>query len=139
MVTESRQPLATYLARAYPVHVLADADGGYVAVFPDLPGCITQGDTLAEVAAMAEDARRGWIETEYERGHDIPLPSFPEEYSGQFRLRLPKSLHRQLVENAEREGVSLNQYVVMLLARAEAEARAGRPRAQPALSASEIA
>jgi antitoxin HicB len=139
MVTESRQPLATYLAREYPVHVLADADGGYVAVFPDLPGCITQGDTLVEVAAMAEDARRGWIETEYERGHDIPLPSYPEEYSGQFRLRLPKSLHRQLVENAQREGVSLNQYVVMLLARAEAEARAGRPRAQPAPTATGVA
>jgi len=119
----ARRPVEDYLALAYPVTILADPDGGYVAAFPDLPGCLTQGETLAEVAAMAEDARRGWIETAYEQGQDIPLPSYPEEYSGQFRLRIPKSLHRQLAESAERDGVSLNQYVLMLLARGDAEAR----------------
>jgi predicted RNase H-like HicB family nuclease len=133
METESRRSLADYLAYEYPVQILADPDGGYVAVFPDLPGCITQGESLAEVAAMADDARRGWIETEYDRGAVIPLPSYPEEYSGQFRLRVPKSLHRQLAESAEREGVSLNQYLVMLLARGEAEARAIRSQTLPAL------
>jgi antitoxin HicB len=106
-----------------------------MAVFPDLPGCLTQGDTLAEVAAMAEDARRLWIEVEYDRGNPIPLPSYPEdEYSGQFRLRLPRSLHRQLAESAAAEGVSLNQYVVMLLARGEAEAKAARQRPRSALA-----
>ncbi len=110
-----RPPLTDYLARQYPVNVLADPEGGYVAMFPDLPGCMTQGETLEEVAQMADDARNGWITTEYERGNDIPMPSYPEEHSGRFNLRVPKSLHRSLAEGAEREGVSLNQYVVYLL------------------------
>lgn len=118
--------LSEYLALQYPVTILADRDGGYVAMFPDLPGCITQGDTLAEVAEMAEDARRGWLETAYAQGQELPLPSYPVEHSGQFRLRLPKSLHRQLALSAEQEGVSLNQYVLMLLAQAEAQAQAQR-------------
>jgi antitoxin HicB len=132
MAENERRPLAAYLALDYPVHFVADPDGGYVAVFPDLPGCLTQGETLAETATMAEEARALWLEVEYDRGKEIPLPSYPEEHSGQFRLRLPKSLHRQLAESAELDGVSLNQYVVMLLARGEAQARANRR--QPALA-----
>jgi predicted RNase H-like HicB family nuclease len=126
MVATARRSLEEYLALEYPLHLIADPDGGYVVEFPDLPGCLTQGDTLAEAVEMAEDARRGWLETAYRHGHDIPLPSYPEEYSGQFRLRLPKSLHRQLAESAKRDGVSLNQYVLVLLAQGEAQARADR-------------
>jgi antitoxin HicB len=140
MATEARQPLEYYLALDYPVNLLADPNGGYVAVFPDLPGCLTQGETLAEVAAMAEEARRLWIEVEHDRGHSIPLPSYPEEeYSGQFRVRLPKSLHRRLAESAAVEGVSLNQYVVMLLTRGESEARTARQRPPTALAHTESA
>lgn len=75
---------------------------------------------------MADEARTLWIETEYESGHKIPLPSYPEEYSGKFNLRLPRSLHRSLAEAAEGEGVSLNQYVVQLLARGDSQARLER-------------
>jgi hypothetical protein len=63
---------------------------------------------------MAEDARTGWIETEYEEGRNIPEPSH-QEYSGKFNVRIPKSLHRALADAAAQDGVSLNQYVVMLL------------------------
>lgn len=45
----------------------------------------------------------------------IPEPDDLEKYSGQFKLRLPKSLHRQLAEHSRREGVSMNQYCVYLL------------------------
>lgn len=106
----------------YPFHVIADSDGGYVIVFPDLPGCMTQVESLDEVPAAAEEIRRLWIETEYAEGQDIPLPSYPEEYSGKFNVRLPRSL----AESAAREGVSLNQYVVMLLSRGDAQARLER-------------
>ncbi len=126
VATTEREPLNRYLDLQYPVRFVADPDGGYVAVFPDLPGCMTQGETLEEAAAMAEDARRGWIEVEYERGHDIPLPSYPEEYSGKFNVRLPRSLHRSLATAAEEEGVSLNQYVVAVLSRGDAQARVQR-------------
>ena len=126
MHVSSRRPLAEYLALHYPFNAVADPDGGYVVLFPDLPGCMTQVESLDELPSMAEDARRLWIETEYEAGNDVPLPSYPEEYSGKFNVRLPKSLHRSLVEAAMRERVSLNQYVSTLLARGDAQARIER-------------
>ncbi|MFW6174339.1 MAG: type II toxin-antitoxin system HicA family toxin [Chloroflexota bacterium] len=122
----ARKPLEHYLGLAYPFNVYADPEGGYVAEFPDLPGCVTQADTLQELIEMAEDARVGWIETVYEDGQDIPEPSYPEEYSGKLNLRLPRSLHRQLAESAERDGVSLNQHIVHLLSRGDAQARIER-------------
>lgn len=124
--TDTREPISYYLDLAYPVRFDADPDSGFVAVFPDLPGCMTQGETLEEAAKMAEDARYGWIRVEYERGSDIPQPSYPEEYSGKFNVRIPRSLHRSLATAAEDEGVSLNQYVVSLLSRGDAQARVER-------------
>ena len=117
-----RRPLDYYLGLQYPFRVEKDPEGGYVVLFPDLPGCLTQAESLDELASMAEEARALWIETEYEAGEDIPLPSHPPEYSGKFNLRLPKYLHRQLAHSAEREGVSLNQYVLTLIAAGEAAA-----------------
>lgn len=113
----NRKPLSYYLGLEYPFVVVAHPDGDYVISFPDLPGCMTQVESLADVGPMAEEARDLWIETAYDHGIAIPPPSYPEEYSGKFNLRLPRSLHRSLAEAAERNGVSLNQYVVMLLSR----------------------
>jgi predicted RNase H-like HicB family nuclease len=115
-----RQPLDYYLGLQYPFRVDADPHGGYVIAFPDLPGCLTQADEPDEIGPMAEEARGLWIETEFEAGNEIPLPSYPLEYSGKFNLRLPKSLHAQLAQSAEREGVSLNQYVISLIAAGQA-------------------
>ena len=126
MSTVTRKPLAHYFALEYPFNVVADPEGGYVVVYPDLPGCMTQGETLEELVAMAQDARQSWIEAEYERGNDIPPPSYPEEYSGKFNVRIPKSLHRALAEASRREEVSLNQYVLSLLARGDAQYRVER-------------
>ena len=121
-----RKPLDSYLALGYPMRVDADPGGGFVISFPDLPGCITQADTVKEIGPMAEEARILWLETEYESGGEMPLPTFPTEYSGKFNLRLPKSLHARLAEAAERDGVSLNQYVLMLIAVGQTATEAGR-------------
>lgn len=117
MTETERRPLSDYLAMEYRLDVIADPDGGYVIRYPDLPGCLTQIDHLDEVGPMATEIRELWMESAYEHGHDIPLPTYPEEYSGKFNVRLPRSLHRQLAEASEADGVSLNQYVVMLLTR----------------------
>ncbi len=122
----SRRTLQDYLALAYPFTVIASQDGGYVITFPDLPGCATQVESLDEVGPAAGEIRTLWLESAYEQGLAIPLPSHPEEYSGKFNLRLPRSLHRELAEEAQRDGVSLNQYVVTLLARRDALARVER-------------
>lgn len=110
------KPLNYYLSLDYPVTVYPDSEGGFVAEIKDLPGCITQAETIEEVMENISEARELWIETVYESGkREIPLPATKQEYSGKFVLRLPKSLHRRLAEQAEREGVSLNQYAVSLL------------------------
>jgi len=82
----------------------------------ELNGCITQADTFEELGEMIEDAIRVWIEVSLEDDLPIPEPRPIEEYSGKFVVRVPKSLHRNLVEEAEREGVSLNQYINVSLA-----------------------
>jgi predicted RNase H-like HicB family nuclease len=52
-----------------------DLSGGYAVEFPDLPGCVTGGDDMAEAIFMAEDAASGWVLTELEEGNKIPKSS----------------------------------------------------------------
>ena len=118
--------LSEYLALPYPFTVLADEAGGYFVEFPDLPGCMTQVDRAEQIGPMADEIRELWLEAAFDQGLNIPPPSYPAEYSGKFVLRLPRSLHRTLAESAAREGVSLNQYAVSLLARNDAVARIER-------------
>ena len=108
-----------YLELPYTIEVIRDNEPenpGWAARVVELPGCITQGDTFEELEAMVEDAMRLWIETALEDGLTVPEPRNEEEYSGKFIVRVPKSLHRRLVMQAEREGVSLNQFVSTTLA-----------------------
>jgi antitoxin HicB len=92
--------------------------GGYLIEFPDLSGCMSDGETIEEVIASGEDAKRCWIAVMKEAGRPIPPPSVEpaKSYSGKWQLRTPKSLHRRLAERAKREGVSLNVLAVTLLA-----------------------
>jgi antitoxin HicB len=124
----ARKRLATYLSARYPFRVRVDSDAGYVVDFPDLPGCFTGAETLAELPAMIEEAKGLWIESEYEVGADIPVPTLMDldVYSGKFNVRLARSLHEALSEASEAAGVSLNQYVATLLARGDAQARVER-------------
>ena len=110
--------LNEYMQLPYKLEVVPDtAEGGFAARYPELPGCITCGDTMAEVVANAEDAKRCWLSAALEDGTNIPLPQAQKAYSGQFKLRLPKSLHRTLAEHAKQEGMSMNQYCLYLLSR----------------------
>jgi predicted RNase H-like HicB family nuclease len=110
----------------YAFRVEADETGGYAIVFPDLPGCMTQVEDVAEIGPAAEEIKTLWLETARDHGMPIPPPTAPASYSGKFVVRVPRSLHRYLAESAAREGVSLNQYVATLLARNDALARVER-------------
>ena len=110
-----------YLALPYRMEIVEDRDeGGYVVSFPELPGCITCGETIESAVANAQDAKREWIAAALEEGIAIHEPDDLENYSGQFKLRILKSLHRPLVEHAKREGISMNQYCVYLLSKNDA-------------------
>ena len=113
--------LEDYLKLNYRLEFVPDEEeGGYAAYFPELPGCITMGDTIEEVAANAVEAKRVWLEAALEDNVSIPLPESRDKYSGQFKLRLPKTLHKLLTEHAREDGISLNQYCVYLLSRNDA-------------------
>ena len=113
--------LNEYMALSYRMEIVEDKDeGGYVTSYPDLPGCITCGETVELAVANAVDAKRAWIEAALEAGVEINEPDSLEDYSGQFKLRIPRSLHRLLAEHSKREGISMNQYCVYLLSRNDA-------------------
>ena len=59
----------------YPAIFSPCEEGGYTVEVPDLPGCITEGDTLAEAISMGEDAASGWILQELEAGQEVPSAS----------------------------------------------------------------
>lgn len=110
-----RKEMEYYLGLSYPVTVHPDPEGGFVAEIEELPGCMTQGETLDEVFKAIEDARQVWIKTTYNEGQDIPLPRDMEQYTGKFLVRIPKGVHRDIARTAKRQNVSMNQYVISLL------------------------
>jgi antitoxin HicB len=113
--------LEEYLELPYTISIVHDRDddgnAGYVAEVKELPGCISQGETVEEAAASIMDAMAGWISVAMEDGLEIPEPRDPASFSGRFLLRISRSLHADLARQAEEEGVSLNQYVATTLAR----------------------
>jgi antitoxin HicB len=93
----------------------AEEGGGFLATFPDLPGCMADGETREEAIAEARDAFESWMEAQKEWGREYPKPTI-SGMSGKFVQRLPKSLHAKLAAQAKREGVSLNSLVLAFIA-----------------------
>ena len=107
-----------YMKKAYRMEIVEDKDeGGFVVTYPDLPGCISCGETIESAVANAIDAKEVWLEAAIEEGIEINEPYSLDDYSGQFKLRIPKSLHKSLAEHSQREGISMNQYCVYLLSK----------------------
>lgn len=107
-----------YMKLPYKLEIVPDTEeNGYVVSYPDLPGCISCGETIAEAVSNAESAKKEWIAAALEENIDINEPESLKSYSGQFKLRLPKSLHKFLSEESRKEGVSMNQYCVYLLSK----------------------
>ena len=107
-----------YMRLPYRMEIIPDTvEGGFAVRFPELPGCLTCGDTLEEAVRNAADCKKEWLIAAMEEGIFIPEPVSEEEYSGQFKLRIPKSLHKSLAEHSKAEGISMNQYCLYLLAK----------------------
>ncbi len=94
----------------------SDEDEGYIATIPEFPGLSAFGEDAEEAIEEAKIVLEGFLQVYKEDGCRIPEPQTLETYSGQTRLRIPKSLHAKLSQQAKREGVSLNTYLVQLLA-----------------------
>ena len=103
----------------YPLTIrplAGDEGGGYLIEFPDVPGCMSDGESPEEAVANGRDALKCCLLTLQEFGDPIPAPGAFTSASVQWRQRVPKSLHARLVERARREGVSLNTLVTAMIA-----------------------
>src|SRR5215216_6098311 len=105
------------MKRPYRKVISGNADEGYLIEVPDLPGCMTAGETETETLVMLQEAMELWIMSVLEDGEAIPEPTPVPEYSGKVLVRMPKSLHKRLTERAQDEGVSANQLAVAILAK----------------------
>ena len=114
-----------YMALPYRLEIIPDTEeGGFGARYPDLPGCITCADTIEELYQNAVDAKRAWLTAAIQDGIEIAEPETEQDltaFSGQFKLRMPKSLHRSLSIHAKNEGISMNQYCLYLLTKHDTE------------------
>lgn len=115
---EMERTVEYYLGLPYTRELIPEPEGGWFVRVKELPGCMSQGDTGDDALTMIEDAMRGWLEVELEKGSSIPEPRLEEEYSGKFIVRVARSLHRKISEIAVVEGVSLNQWISTTLAEA---------------------
>ena len=105
-----------YAVKLVPISV--DDGGGWLAEIPQLKGCMSGGEAPEEALKNVEEAKLAWISTAIKRGQIIPLPNSEnnDEYSGKFTLRLPKFLHKELSLAAQQDDISLNQYILSLVA-----------------------
>jgi antitoxin HicB len=92
----------------------SDEGGGWLISFPDLPGCMSDGETPEEAITNGKDALAAWLQAAREIGREVPPPN--ELPSGKFVARVPRSLHARLSARARQEGVSMNALVSTLLA-----------------------
>lgn len=93
-----------------------DGEVFFEARVKELPDVAEYADTAEEAYALAVDTIETTAEIFAEKGKAMPAPYEPaDDYSGRVTLRLSKSLHRNLAEGAEQEGVSLNQHLVNIL------------------------
>ena len=104
------------LIHSYPftIRPLSETDGGGFAIeYPDLPGCISDGETPEDALKQGSDAVKAYLMNCLKHGVVVPCPAAA---SGQWRQRVPRSLHSRLVSRARQEGVSLNALVTAMIA-----------------------
>ncbi|WPL10433.1 type II toxin-antitoxin system HicB family antitoxin [Thiorhodovibrio litoralis] len=88
--------------------------GGWLIVYPDLPGCMSDGETPEEAIANGRDAAAAWMRATTDAGREIPRPG--ELPNGRFIARIPRSLNTRLTARAKQEGVSMSALVSAILA-----------------------
>ena len=109
--------VADLMALPYTRMLIPDPDeGGFIAEVLELPGCLSQGETVEEAFANLEEAMSGYLAASLEAAKTIPEPVGLKEYSGRFPLRISSDLHRSSALRAMSEGVSLNQWIGQALA-----------------------
>jgi antitoxin HicB len=119
----------------YPIVIAPAANGdgpGWIASVAELPGCEAHGATPESAAAGMSAAVERWVREARAAGREVPPPGAAAAHSGKLLVRMPRSLHAELVRASEREGTSLNAYIVAALSASVAWRRPGAPGAPAA-------
>ena len=99
----------------YEIRVIPQIDNDgkeyWTAFFPAVEGVVGGGDTPEEAMKEARENLAVYLEYLTEEGVESPEGYRQPAYSGKIALRVPKSVHRKLVEMAEEDGVSLNSCI----------------------------
>jgi antitoxin HicB len=112
----------------YPIVLAPESNGdgpGWIASVAELPGCEAHGPTPEDAAAGMSDAVARWLREARAAGREVPPPGAAAAHSGKLLVRMPRSLHAELFRAAEREGTSLNAYIVAALSASVAWRRPG--------------
>ncbi len=108
-----------YLDLPYHITLVQDGEesgGKWIASAEELPDCTSRADTAEEAIGGLKDAMAVWVSAALKEGRDIPEPRSEATHSGRLLLRMPRTLHAALTKAAERENVSLNQFITDSLA-----------------------
>ena len=103
-------------ALPYPVTLVHEDDDEWVATIDALPGCTARGASPDEAVERAGEAMAAWLASAKREGKNVPEPKTAQSHSGRLLLRMPQTLHAELARIAERESVSLNQFITDVLA-----------------------
>ena len=94
----------------------SDEDACFIGTCPEFPHASGFGDSPTEASMELGMAIELAIQTHKEEGWLLPEPAVIKKFSGQLRLRLPRSMHAHLATRAFAEGVSLNTLIVAAVA-----------------------
>lgn len=78
--------------RRFNIFLRPEPEGGFTAIVPALPGCVTYGSTLAEAKKMAKDAISAYIESL--KKHGEPIPTDEETLVASLDLEYAETSHR---------------------------------------------
>lgn len=121
MRTTTNRDLDRYQFKVRPL--TREEGRGYLVEYPDIPGCMSDGETIEEAIANGREALRDCLDVFRESGRNIPKPGIA---AAQWRQRLPRTLYARLTQQAENEGVSINSLVTAIIAEAIGAKRARR-------------
>lgn len=89
---------------AYPAVFHLAEEGGYSVEVPDLKGCVSEGNTLAEAIDMITESACGWVLDELEEGKKAPVPSTYEDISNSYKGEIVSLIVLDMVSYAEKYG-----------------------------------
>jgi predicted RNase H-like HicB family nuclease len=113
MKNKKRKPLKYRVDIAW-----SEEDKCYIARVPELPGCVTDGASIEQAAAHAEEAIEVYLETLSDQKRPHPPALSERTFSGKIPLRITPALHRDLTARAMTEDLSLNQFIERKLKKA---------------------